>query len=79
MNYEYFTTFWSDFSIAERFGYEAIDDTAERAYEEWKNDVKYLTELVMILNHKCWMYYHDGLRRYQIIIVTCIINTMKRH
>ena len=63
MNYEdyaTFTTFWSDFSIAERFGYEAIDDTAARAYKEWKNDVKYLTELVMILNHKCWMYYHDG-------------------
>ena len=60
MDYEYFTTFWADFSIAEAFGEHAIEDTAARAYEEWKDDVKYLTELVMILNHKCWDFYRHG-------------------
>ena len=60
MSYQYFTTFWSDFDIAEHFGSAAIDDTAIRAYNEWKNDVKYLTELVMVLNHKCWDHYHKG-------------------
>lgn len=60
MSYKYFTTFWSDFDIAEHFGDAAIDDTAKRAYNEWKNDVKYLTELVMVINHKCWDHYHKG-------------------
>ena len=51
------TTFYNDFSIAERFGIEAIKDTFNRAFNEWKNDVKYFTELVMVLNHKTWNFY----------------------
>lgn len=57
MCYNYFTTFWEDFSIAEKFGTGAIRDTAECAFSEWKDDVKYLTELVMVINHKCWEHY----------------------
>lgn len=60
MGYEYFTTFWQDFDIAEAYGEQAIRDTAKRAFEEWKDDVKYLTELVMIINHKCWDFYRKG-------------------
>ena len=60
MNYEYFTTFWQDFDIAENYGERAIKDTAKRAFDEWKDDVKYLTELVMIINHKCWDFYRTG-------------------
>lgn len=63
MDYEYFTTFWLDFDIAERFGCTAINDTAKRAYQEWKNDVKYLTELIMVINHKCWDHYRAGNRK----------------
>ena len=55
--YECFTTFWQDFSMAEPFGAEAIRDTFNRAFEEWKHDYKYLTVLVMVLNHKCWHFY----------------------
>lgn len=54
------TTFWSDFSIADRFGAYAIVDTYTRAFNEWKNDVIYLTELVMVLNHKCWSFYDQN-------------------
>lgn len=54
---KYFTTFWQDFDIADVYGEEAICDTASRAFEEWKNDIEYLTELVMIINHKSWYYY----------------------
>lgn len=50
------TTFWDDFSIADYFGYEAVKDTYNRAFREWKNDYKYLTELVMVLNHKSWQH-----------------------
>lgn len=39
-------TFFEDFSIAERFGKNAIIDTFNRTFEEWKEDYKYLTALV---------------------------------
>lgn len=54
------TTFWTDFSIADKFGIKAVKDTFKRAFEEWKSDYKYLTELVMVLNHKCWDHYSKG-------------------
>lgn len=51
------TTFWEDFSIAERFGLSAIQDTFNRAFKEWKEDYEFLTELVLVLNHKIWQYH----------------------
>lgn len=51
------TTFWQDFSIADAFGIEAIKDTYKRAFGEWKSNYKYLTELVIVLNHKIWQWY----------------------
>lgn len=56
--YECFTTFWMDFSIADRFGIAAVKDTYKRAFNEWKTDYRYLTELVLVLNHKIWQHYH---------------------
>ena len=53
------TTFWEDFSIADRFGLNAILDTYDRAFKEWKNNYIYLTELVMVLNWKCWQHYEN--------------------
>ena len=58
--YKPMTTFWNDFSIADMFGIDAIKDTYNRAFEEWKTDVKYLTELVMVLNHKIWYWYEKN-------------------
>lgn len=55
--YELTTTFWSDFSIADRFGISAIKDTYKRAFDEWKDNYVYLTELVIVLNHKIWQWY----------------------
>lgn len=57
LGYNVFTTFWDDFSIADSFGISAIRDTYKRAFEEWKWDYKYLTELVMVLNWKIWYWY----------------------
>jgi hypothetical protein len=54
------TTFWDDFSIADKFGVSAIVDTYERAFKEWKHNYIYLTELVMVLNHKLWDHYTEG-------------------
>ena len=52
IGYEPKTTFWMDFSIADKFGIEAIVDTFNHAFKEWHTDHIYLTELVMVLNHK---------------------------
>ena len=43
------TTFPSDFSIADKFGVNAIKDTFNRAFGEWKGHYKYLTHLVIAL------------------------------
>lgn len=56
--YETQTAFYQDFTIADAFGDLAILDTFERAFEEWHNNVVYLTELSMVLNHKIWEHYH---------------------
>ena len=56
-DYECQTTFWEDFSIADAFGADAVKDTFKRAFAEWKGNYIYLTELVMVLNHKCWQHY----------------------
>ena len=58
--YRQFTTFYEDFSFAEKFGIDAIKDTYRRAFNEWKDNFAYLTELVMVLNWKIWRWYeHD--------------------
>ena len=54
------TTFWEDFSIADRFGAKAVEDTFHRAFAEWNTDYIYLTELVLVLNWKLWQWYEDG-------------------
>lgn len=48
------TTFWQDFTIADAFGEKAVKDTYKRAFKEWKSNIEYLTELVMVLNWKIW-------------------------
>lgn len=58
--YEAKTTFWEDFSIADHFGIDAIKDTFNRAFKEWKGNYIYLTELVLVLNHKIWQWYEKN-------------------
>lgn len=53
------TTFWTDFSIADRFGTSAVRETFQRAFDEWKSNYKYLTELVIVLNRKIWEHYEN--------------------
>ena len=55
--YETITSFYLDFSVADRFGSAAIKDTFNHAFDKWKHDYKYLTELVMVLNWKIWEHY----------------------
>lgn len=57
--YQSKTTFMLDFSIADRFGVDAVRDTYKRAFKEWKANYEYLTELVIVLNLKIWEYYQS--------------------
>jgi len=50
-------TFHQDFLIAEAFGVDAIKDTFNRAFSEWKSNYKMLTALVVVMNERCWGWY----------------------
>lgn len=50
--YDPMTTFWQDFSMADKFGNEAIADTYRKVKAEWKDNYKHWTELCLVLNHK---------------------------
>ena len=63
--YKQITTFFTDFSIADHFGLSAIKDTYKRAFEGWKMNYKYLTELVMVLNWKLWQHHEEGNEAYE--------------
>ena len=60
MSYEFKTTFWMDFTIADKFGIEAVKDTFKRAFSEWKTDYIYLTELTLVINWNCWQHYEKN-------------------
>ena len=54
------TTFYTDFSIADMYGIDAIKETYERAFKEWHTDTEYITELTMALNWKIWEHYDES-------------------
>ena len=58
------STFYADFSVADVFGEQAIQDTYNRAFNEWKMNYKMLTELVAVLNHKIWFWHSIGITEY---------------
>lgn len=51
IGYTPITTFWEDFSIAEKGGLSAIKDTYNSALQ-WKENIKYMAELLLVINHK---------------------------
>ncbi|WP_287676703.1 hypothetical protein [Bacteroides sp.] len=58
--YDVVTTFWEDFSAADIYGIPAVTDTFNRGFEEWKGNHIYLTELVLVLNHKIWQHHESS-------------------
>lgn len=58
VGYKPITTFYEDFSIADRFGYSAVKDTCQRGLETAQAlGYKELTEFAMVLNWKVWEHY----------------------
>ena len=64
--YELKTTFWNDFTIADAFGVSALEDTYNRAFNGWKHDYIYLTELSLVLNWKMFQWHEKDDSKYQI-------------
>ena len=60
VGYNLLTTFWEDFSIADKYGIVGVKDTYRRAFNEWKDDYKFFTELTLVLNHKIWQHYESN-------------------
>lgn len=58
--YATITTFYSDFTIADYYGVDAVKDTFKRAFESWKENYRYMTELSIVLNHKIFEHYHHN-------------------
>lgn len=57
-------TFYSDFGIAEfcevyMADHNAVIDTYNRVVESWGKDIKAITEVAMVLNHKLWSFYDN--------------------
>ena len=51
------TTFWEEFSIAENYGSDGIREHYDLVFEQWKDNLKYLTELVLVLNLKTFIWF----------------------
>lgn len=69
------TTFTGDFDIAEAFGEGAVRDTFERSFDAWKNDIRYLTNLSVVCNMKCWEHYEKGDKKLSELYSDCYYKT----
>lgn len=56
VGYNLLTTFWEDFSIADKYGIVGVKDTYRRAFNEWKDDYKFFREVYWSRNKdkKAW-------------------------
>lgn len=54
------TNLWEKFTECEFNGLEAIDSFAEEVFNLYKDNIIYLTEFIMVINHKCWYWFEHG-------------------
>ena len=52
-----FTTYASDFILAEIEGSAGVNKTAKVAWANWKTDYKWATEIIMAINFLAWYHY----------------------
>lgn len=57
LDYKFESSFWEEFSIAEEYGSEGVRDHWNLVFEQWKDNIKFLTELVLVLNIKIFIWY----------------------
>ena len=62
MGYEMKTTYWGDFTVAEKLdGISGVKDTFKRAFKCMKDDEVYITEMYMVANWKVWQHYENNM------------------
>lgn len=54
------STFFEDFKIAEVFGLDAVKDTFNNAFNNWKTNHIYLTELAIVMSNYSIAHYHTN-------------------
>lgn len=54
------TNLWENFTEREFNGLEAVDSFAEEVFNLYKDNIIYLTEFIMVINHKCWYWFEHG-------------------
>lgn len=57
LDYKFESTFWEEFSIAEDYGAEGVKEHYDLVFSQWKDNIKFLTELVLVLNIKIFIWY----------------------
>ena len=57
LDYKFESSFWEEFSIAEDYGSEGIKRHYDTVFEQYKDNIKFLTELVLVLNIKIFIWY----------------------
>ena len=57
LDYKFESTFWEEFSIAENYGRDAVRKYYDLVFSQWKDNIKYLTELVLVLNLKLFIWF----------------------
>jgi len=67
-NYKRKTTYTSDFSVAEWCvpveGMSAIASTLRNALQNWRDDIEFFAEIIIVLNMKAWEHSARGNRQY---------------
>lgn len=63
LGFEFETSFWEEFSIAEQYGAKGVKEHFNIAFPQWKDNLEFLTELVLVLNLKVavWFGVDDSL------------------
>ena len=54
------STFFEDFQIADKFGVKGVEETFENAFNSWKCNHVYLTELAIVMSNNSIMHYVHG-------------------
>ena len=54
------TTFFSDLSIAECYGINAVKETYRDVMRSWGDDLEFMCEWVISLNQKIWQHYNEN-------------------
>ena len=58
--FSWYASFYFCIRFVSKFSNASFCGLYKRAFNEWKDNHVYLTELVMVLNHKIWQWYETN-------------------